>query len=290
VEEISTVFMVMPKLIIFVMIIFLILFVGLKMINNLVKDYKENKYRKILLKVSVLIIGVFLFQYGINNLNKNRLPRGKDIAKEYIIELSQTKTSNSGTIVKINNVLLDLNTIDFNIGVKGKDKVVAVEIKKSPQDIEALKEFTGLYIGKRTMYEYNLLGMGIEGNRFIDPIYIICYLSNGEELSYKINDVKNVKNHVKVIEINKKLKENPQIILNKVTKGVSHTTIDLTSDINLFNLEVTILDGNEEYNKLSGSGSGGLLRYYGPPIKTKDVKIKVKIKSSKEEFIIPLEV
>lgn len=286
----SKVFMVMPKLIIFVVIIFLILFVGLKMINNLVKDYKENKYRKILLKVSVLIIGVFLFQNGINNLNRNRLPRGKDIAKEYIIELSQTKTSNSGTKVKINNVLLDLNTIDFNIGVKGKDKVVAIEIKKSPQDIEALKEFTGLYLGKRTMYEYNLLGMGIEENQFIDPIFIICYLSNGEELSYKIDDVKNVRNHVKVIEINKKLKENPQIILNKVTKGVSHTSIDLTSDINLFDLEVTILDGNEEYNKLSVSGSGGLIGYYGPPIKAKDVKIKVKIKYSKEEFIIPLEV
>ena len=286
----STVFMIMPKLIIFVMIIFLILFVGIKIINNLVKDYRENKYRKFLLKVSVLIMGVFLFQYGINNLNRNRLPRGNDVAIEYIIELNQTKTSNSGTKVKINKLLLDLNTIDFNIGVKGKDKVVAVEIKKSSQDIEALKEFTGLYIGKRSMYEYNLLGMGIEENQFLDPIYIICYLSNGEELSYKIDDVKNARNHVKVIEINKKLKENPQIILNKVTKGVSHTSIDLTSDINLFDLEVTILDGNEEYNKLSGSGSGGLIGYYGPPIKTKDVKIKVKIKYSKEEFIIPLEI
>jgi len=286
----STVFMIMPKLIIFVMIIFLILFVGIKIINNLVKDYRENKYRKILLKVSVLIICIASFQYGINNLNRNRLPRGNDVAIEYIIELNQTKTSNSGTKVKINKLLLDLNTIDFNIGVKGKDKVVAVEIKKSPQDIEALKEFTGLYIGKRSMYEYNLLGMGIEENQFLDPIYIICYLSNGEELSYKIDDVKNARNHVKVIEINKKLKENPQIILNKVTKGVSHTSIDLTSDINLFDLEVTILDGNEEYNKLSGSGSGGLIGYYGPPIKTKDVKIKVKIKYSKEEFIIPLEI
>ncbi len=285
----STVVMIMPKLIIFVMIIFSILFVGIKIIKNLVKDYRENKYRKILLKVSVLIIGVFLFQYGINNLNRNRLPRGNDVAIEYIMELNQTKTSNSGTKVKINKVLLDLNTIDFNIGVKGKDKVVAVEVKKSPEDTKALKEFTGLYIGKRAMYEYNLLGVGIDENQFIDPIYIICYLSNGEELSYKVEDVKKVKNNVKVVEINKKLKENPQIILNRVIKGVSHTSIELTSDIHLFDLEATILDGNEEYTKLSGSGSGGLLGYYGPPIKTKDAKIKVKIKYSNEEFIIPLE-
>lgn len=276
-------------MVVFIMIIFLVLFIGIKIIINLVKDYRENSYSKILLKVSVLIICVFLFQYGVNNLNKNILPRGKDVAKEYIIELNQTKTSNNGTKVNINNVLLDLNAIDFNIGVKGKDKVVAVEIKKSPQDTKALKEFTGLYIGKQTMYEYNGLGVGIDENEFIDPIYIICYLSNGEELSYKVEDIKKVKNNVKVVEINKKLKENPQIILNKVTKGVSHTSIDLTSDINLFDLEVTILDGNEEYTKLSGAGSGGLLGYYGPPVKSKEIKIKVKIKGSGEEIIVPIQ-
>lgn len=276
-------------MVVFIIIIFLVLYIGIKIIINLVKDYRENSYSKILLKVSVLIICIFLLQYGVNNLNKNILPRGKDVAKEYIIELNQTKTSNNGTKVNINNVLLDLNAIDFNIGVKGKDKVVAVEIKKSPQDTKALKEFTGLYIGKQTMYEYNGLGVGIDENEFIDPIYIICYLSNGEELSYKVEDVKKVKNHVKVVEINKKLKENPQIILNKVTKGVSHTSIDLTSDINLFDLEVTILDGNEEYTKLSGVGSGGLLGYNGPPVKSKEIKIKVKIKGSGEEIIVPIQ-
>jgi|GEM_PF-2895282 len=285
----STVLMLMPKLLIFIVSIFLILFIGKNIINNLAKDYKNNKNKAIMVKVLAIIVGVFLFQCGINNLSRDRLPRGNHIAKEYIIELNQTKRSNSGTEVNINNVLLDLNAIDFNIGVKGKDKVVAVEIKKSPEDTKALKEFTGLYIGKRTMYEYNGLGVGIDENEFIDPIYIICYLSNGEELSYKVEDVKKVKNNVKVVEINKKLKENPQIILNKVTKGVSHTSIDLTSDINLFDLEVTILDGNEEYTKLSGAGSGGLLGYYGPPVKSKEIKIKVKIKYSGEEIIVPIQ-
>lgn len=285
----STVLMLMPKLLIFIVSIFLILFIGKNIINNLAEDYKNNKNKVIMVKMLAIIVGVFLFQYGINNLSRDRLPRGKDVAKEYIIELNQTKRSNSGTKVNINNVLLDLNVIDFNIGVKGKDKVVGVEIKKSPQDTKALKEFTGLYIGKQTMYEYNGLGVGIDENEFIDPIYIICYLSNGEELSYKVEDIKKVKNHVKVVEINKKLKENPQIILNKVTKGVSHTSIDLTSDINLFDLEVTILDGNEEYTKLSGAGSGGLLGYYGPPVKSKEIKIKVKIKGSGEEIIVPVQ-
>ncbi len=139
------------------------------------------------------------------------------------------------------------------------------------------------------MYEYNLLGVGIDENEFIDPIYIICYLSNGEELSYKVEDVNKVKDHVKVVEVNRKLKVEPQIILNKVIKGVSHTTIDLTSDINLFDLEVTIFDGNEEYTRLSGVGSGGLLGYNGPPVKTKDVKIKIKIKASGEEIMVPIQ-
>jgi len=242
-----------------------------------------------MVKMLAIIVGVFLFQYGINNLSRDRLPRGNPIAKEYIIELNQTKRSNSGTKVNINKVLFDLNAIDFSIGVKGKDKVVAVEIKKSLEDTKALNEFTGLYLGRLTMYEYCELGMSINENEFIDPIYIICYLSNGEELSYKVEDVNKVKDHVKVVEVNKKLKEDPQIILNKVIKGVSNTSISLTSDINLFDLEVTILDGNEEYTKLSGVGSGGLLGYNGPPVKSKEIKIKVKIKGSGEEIIVPIQ-
>jgi hypothetical protein len=273
----------------FIVVLPMIMYIGRKLINNLVKDYRNNKYGRILSKIIIFITGIFLFQYAINGFNGNRLPIGDKIAEEYIIDFNQTKESNSGTKVTVNDVLLDMNSINLNLGVKGEDKLVAVEIKKDPADAEALREVTGLYIGKKTMYQYNGLGMGIEGDEFLETLYIICYLSNGEELSFKVEDVNNVKSHVKVVKLSKKLKEDPQLVLNKVTKGVSHTSIDMTSDVNFFDLEVTVLDGGQEYTKLSGVGSGGVFQYSSPPVKTKEVKIKVKIKSSGEEIIIPVE-
>jgi hypothetical protein len=286
---VSNIITLMPRLIIVIAGIFFIIFIGRKLINNMIKDYRSNNYGRILSVIVVVMACVFLFQYEINGFNKNRLSIGNKVAKEDIIKLNQTKESNTGTKVTINDVLLDINTINFNLGVKGKDKVVAVEIKKSPEYTETLGEITGLYIGKKTMYEYNGLGLSLEVDEFIETLYIICYLNSGEELSFRVEDVNNVKNRVKIVEINKKFKDNPQVILNKVTKGISHTSINVSSDVNFFDLEVTILDGAEEYTQLPGYGSGGLFGYSGPPVKTKDVKIKVKIKSSGEEIIIPVE-
>lgn len=282
-------FAVISRLLIFIIVISIIIFIGRKLIESLGKDYKNNKYGRILSTILILIACVFLFQFGINVFNKNTLPIGNRVPEKYIIKLNETKESTNGTKVRINNVLLDINTLQFSVGVKGKDKLVAVEVKKNPEEIEVLKEFPGLYLGKRIMYEYNGLGMGISEEEFLKTLYVICHLSNGEELSFKVEDINDVKSHVKIVEFNKKLKDDPQIILNKITKGVSHTSIYITSDINFFDLEVTILDGEEEYTNLPSSGSGGFFDYSGPPLKTKDVKIKVKIKYSGEEFIIPVE-
>lgn len=285
----SIAFVLIPRLLIFVVVFSIIIFIGRKLINGLVQDYRRNKHVRVLSTIIILIACVFLFQFGINSFNKNTLPIGNRVPEKYIIKLNETKESNNRTKVRINNVLLDINTLQFSVGVKGKDKLVAVEIKKNPEEIEVLKEFTGLYLGKRTMYEYNGLGMGISEEEFLETLYVICHLSNGEELSFKVEDINDVKSNVKIVEFNKKLKDNPQIILNKITKGVSHTSIYITSDINFFDLEVTILDGEEEYKEMPSSGSGGFFDYSGPPLKTKDVKIKVKTKYSGEEFIIPVE-
>lgn len=285
----KNIFILMPKLFMLIVVIFIALYIVRKLIRNLTKDYEEKNNKGIIIKIGVIILCSFLFINGINSLNKNRLPSGNKVADEFIIKLNQIKESKSGTKVRLNNVLMDINIIEFDFEVKGKDKVVAVEIKKSPEDEKAIREMTGLYVGEQTMYSFSGLGMSMDGDEVLEILYVVFYLTNGEEVIFKVEDVNKVKDHVKVININKKLKDEPQIILNKVIKGVSHTSISVTSDINFFDLQVSIIDGQEEYKELTGGGSGGIFGYSGPPVKTKDIKVKFKIKGIEEEYIVPVE-
>lgn len=285
----SIIFSVILKFTIILILLALVITLIYKFIKALIVDFKENKIKLLLIKIVALVIVIFSFNYMINARNGWNIPFVDKQSKKYVINLKMEKSSGD-TKIRINNVLMDLNKLDFNIGVKGKDKLVAVEVKKNLQDEEPLKAITGLWLGKRFMYSYNAYGTSYKNESFIDSIYIVCYLSSGEEVSFKVEDTKNIRSLSKVIRIDKDFQEEGEKIrLRTFTKGASYGELYMVSDLGYGGMEVSIFIDDKEYKNLPGSGTGGQQNYYTPPIGNSKVYVKLVVKSNGKEYKVDIQ-
>jgi hypothetical protein len=216
----------------------------------------------------------------------NALPiQVHESAKEYIINVDEVKKSDSGTSIKINYVLLDINNVAFSLGVKGKDKLVAVEVKESLESNKSLGEINNQWVGRRFKYEPQSMSTGFYSDTFKSPIYIVCHLSNGEEISFEIEDKNNVKDKVKIIKLNEVLKGSGRpITVKEFVKGINFSSLELSTDISLHDLEVSMLTEGKEYSEFQAYGTSGMLGYSMPPVGQGEVVIRIKVKDTGNEY------
>jgi hypothetical protein len=279
-------------------ILWLVLIFGLSIIlfvRPAVRSFREKKYRK---ATAIIVLAVVVFSVASTryyNYRVSMLPNGNTVSKEYIIKSNIVKKTDSGTKVKLNRVLVDMNRASFNIGVKGKHKLVAVEVKKSLEDIEPLMAVRGQWIGNRLNYQYGGFGVGYPGTEFIAPIYMVCHFSSGEEVSFKIEDVKNVVDKVGIIEINETINEERiPIFVKSFTKGISYSAIEYESRASFHSIEASLIIEGNEYNDLPGGASSGGDGYWtgsfgGPPIGDKEAYLRIRIKNTEKEYTIKIQ-
>lgn len=247
-----------------------------------------------IVKALVFILAAGIFYSMVIYPLSNRLPIiFKGNTKQYVMDINQVKEDCKGTKVKIKKALLDLNNISFTIGVKGKGKLVAIEIKRNPDDKEALGSISGLWLGNRFAYHYNGYGAGYNSNEFIEPLYLVCYLSNGEEVIFKIEDKNHAKDQTRFFEIDKEIEfEGKKIRIKNLKRALNYTSIEIDSNDGQLNLEVSIIQEDKESEKASGSWSGGGSKYdynfYFDPIEDKDIKLKIKSTGSDKEYLLDI--
>lgn len=285
----SLVFSVVLKFTVLLIVLALIIISIYKFIKALVVDIRENKIKVILIKIVAVVIVIFSFNYMINTRNGWNISFVEKQNKKYVINLNEEKSSGD-TKIRVNDVLIDLNKLDFNVGVKGKDKLVAVEVKKNLRDEKSFIEIPGLWLGNRFMYSYNAYSYSYKSESFVDSMYIVCYLSNGEEVSFKVNDSKNIKSLSEVIHIDKDFQEEGEKIrFRTFTKGATYGDLSIVSDLNFFATEVSIFIDGKEYKDLPGSSAGGLQDYNTPPIGESKAYVKIVVKSSGKEYKVNIQ-
>jgi hypothetical protein len=257
--------------------------------------YKSRNNRvELMKKCGVIIIAVLAIYLGFLFLCQNTdITNIKKSSKPYIMYINETK-SMSGTHIKLHKVFMDLLNLQATYSVWGNKKVVAIELKKNPEDIDTLATMPGLWVGRRIIPQYLSFSTSYsyKASDFVAPIYIIFYLSDGKSISFEIEDKMDVKSKVKIIDIDKTIKfDNSNIKFTKAYKGLNYSSVIYESDFMPSNLEITIVDGDTTTNKSPGwSGSGN--KYSGDiwfdPIKSEKIQIKVKDKYSNKENTIDI--
>ncbi|MFL0269839.1 RNA polymerase sigma factor [Candidatus Clostridium radicumherbarum] len=120
--------------------------------------------------------------------------------------------------------------------------------------------------------------------------YIVCYLSSGEEVSFKVNDMKNMKSLCKVITINKDFqKDGEKIRVRTFTKGVTYGNLYIVSDLGFYESEVSIFIDGKEYKNLPASAAGGEENYNTPPIGDNKTYVKIKVKNTGKEYKVDIQ-
>lgn len=246
-----------------------------------------------MVKKCVVAFAVFLafyFIYMLANQNLN-VPNVKEALKPYVMNVNETK-SVSGTQIKLYKVFMDLFSLQASYSVCGGEKVVGIELKRAPEDIEALSSMTGLWVGRRILPEYSNFGISYENkaNGFIDPVYIVFYLSDGKSIIFEVKDRKGVKNLVKVVDVNRLIKfGDSSIRFTKAYKGLNYFSLEYEADFMPSNLEVTVNDGGKSV-KVDPNWSGGGDQYVGyvwmDTVKSGKLEIKVRDKASGKEDVI----
>lgn len=279
---------VLKFIIFFIFLAFFIILI-FKLMKGLIIDLRGKNSKILLIKIAAVVIVIFSITYIMNARNGWNISFLEGQHKKYVINLNQEKSSGD-TKIRINDVLVDLNKLDFNVGVKGKDKLVAIEGKKNLQDEEALFSIRGLWLGNKLMYSYNAFGNPYKSESFIDPIYIICYLSNGQQVSFKVNDSQNMKSLIKIIHIDKDFQEEGEKIrVRTFTKGATYGDLYMVSDLGFFNTEVSIFIDGKEYKNVGGSGTGGQQHYSTPAIGDSKTYVKIMVKGSLKEYRINIQ-
>lgn len=271
-----------------------ILFICLRFIISIVKSIMHGERKAAFIRISIIaaiiLAGKILLSFSVSE--RLPVPMGSKYDNKYVINLNKVMRSNSGTRVKINKVFLDLKQVSLTLGVKGKDKLVALELKKDPMDEKPLQKMQGQWLGGRWSYEYSGYGMPINEDYFIDPLYIVCYLSNGEELTFEIQDVKNVKDKTEFIKIDKTIEiDGRKLMIESLTRAMNYTSVAAKSEGSLPEMEVSIISSNNlESEKGSGSWSGGGANYnYSfsfKPIEDGKITIKIAIKGSDKVYLV----
>lgn len=277
-------------LVIFVFFLYLV-FLYLK---SIVDNFKRNEKKRGFTKVAIgLILIVVLFIIN-NYYGKNRItiPLNSNV-KNYIIKLNEVKKAEDGTSIKLNKAFLDINYSSFNIGIRGKSKLVAVELKRNLEDEKPLKALSGLWVGKSFTYDYSSIGVSYKAEGFIDPLYLVCYLSNGEEVSYKLEDEKNVKNNTEFIHINKVIEvEGKKLNIENVIFALNSMQLAITTDTGSIDFKAFISKDGKEYKEIKGSWAGGGAHYnydfYTEPMKASELTLKILINGNSKEYLIKI--
>ena len=283
------------KWIILLITTILVFYLVYKITKYIVVQIKNKRWKIAALSILTILIIIISIRSFLFTYNGNNLPSQLYCSKEYVMNLDEVKESGSGTKIKLGKVLLDINGINFSIGAKGKDKIVGIEIKRSLEDKEILRDIKGIWIGDRFVYEFGGFGAGfgsvfdagLPSNNFIDPVYIICYLSNGEEVNFKVEDKKNIKGKTEIINVDKILDYNgSKIRVKRLIRGINYTSLSAVSDLGFFDAKFYILQDGKVSEEPTGSGGGGMSEFYFKPINEKDITIKCVIKNSGKEFLI----
>lgn len=257
--------------------------------QGLVKEIEEGKVQLVnksstMKDITFLVDGIIRKPDKTTVLFKVKVPKGNKI--NYAMP-----STNSGTKVKINKAFLDLKYVSLTMGVKGKDKLVAVELKKNPADVEPIQKMQGQWLGSRWSYKYNSYGMPYKEDSFIDPLYVICYLSNGEELTFELRDIKNVKSRTECIKVDKVIEDDGvKLTIEDVTRAINYTNVSAKSEGRFGEMEVFIINNGVESEKSNGGWSGGGSTYNYDfsfkPINEGNITIKIKMKNNDKVYYV----
>lgn len=271
--------------------LFLLLFLTIIVFSVLSNKGDKVKLLKILGTTGIIII-LFIF---IGIYNSNRMPIMSKASKPYIMDVNDAKTSRDTTI-KLKKAFLDLNTINATYSVRGHEKVVAIEAKHSPDDTKTLGQCTGLWVGSRLIPESSSIGFSYNSNDFIDPIYLVFYLSDGSNVSFEIKDKVHARDAVKVVSINKKIDYNGSYMeIIKFSKGLNYSSIGFKANFNprRDTFEVKLIVDGSEIGIGSSGWSGGGSEYQGSfnfdPVNGDNVKLKVLNRELNKEDVIDID-
>ena len=100
------VFSIVLKLTILLIFLALISILIYKFMKVLIRDIRENKIKRLLIKIAVVVIVIFSFNYMINARNGWNISTVEKQDKKYVINLNEEKSSGD-TKIRINDVLID---------------------------------------------------------------------------------------------------------------------------------------------------------------------------------------
>jgi hypothetical protein len=242
--------------------------------------YKNRSDRKKFLKVTAIpaavIVGLIVL---LNIYESSRLPVVSGDLKPYTMEIKEVKKI-TGKAIELKKAILDLKRVSASYSVWGREKVVAVELKKNLDDQKPLNEMTGLWIGKRLFHDYASFGMSYNSEEILDPVYIIFYLSNGQSVPFEIRDKANVKNSVKVINVDKTIEYNScSIKFTRFNKGLEWSWLGFEANFQPSGVTVKLLVDGKEVQDGNRAWAGGGDRFEGSfsfkPVNADKVQIKV---------------
>jgi len=255
------------------------------------------KSRANLLKaVGKVVIVTIILIVILNIYNSNRMPVILKASKLYTVNVNEIKSSES-TRVKLKKVFMDLNNINFTYSVSGKEKVVAVELKKDLSAVKTLNQITGLWIGGRIIPENSFGAMSYNSDEFISPIYLIFYLSNGESIPFKVTDAAGAGESVRIVNIGKTLDYNGSTLtLGKFYKGLNYSSIDFKANFSPTDeiIDIKLVVNGSELKKGPSGWSGNGRDYTGSfgfdPVNAQNVSIKITNKALNRTDVINLSI
>lgn len=270
---------------IIILLIFLILIVTIGWVIYKFKDNKVSIFKFLAAVFTIILILVI----SLNIYDSNRMPIILKASRSYIMDVNETKTS-SGTTIKVKKILLDLNNINATYSVGGKEKVVAIEAKENLDDGKPLNQFAGLWVGSSFIPENSFIGFSYRSDTFIDPIYLVFYLSNGEEVPFEIQDRAHVKDTVRIIDLNETIDcEGSYLKLISFNKGINYSSIYFKSNFspNGDIIDVRLIMDGVELDKGTSGFSGGGGEYEGAfsfgPVNGNTAEIRVINKTLNKE-------
>ncbi|KGM96956.1 hypothetical protein Z968_05085 [Clostridium novyi A str. 4552] len=217
----------------------------------------------------------------------------------YTMKLNEVKQSDNTNIL-LDEVLLDLNAVYIKSRIWGDDKLIAIELNKTPNDKLPLFTFTDLWIGSSLKFSPSAKGnfkLAFNENKIINPMYLIFYLSSGKSVKFKIDDKTNVKSATQFVSINKTLKfdlgkkEPLYLKFTNLTVGLTYTKLEVNSNFYPKDVEITLTSNNKKVKYFSGGYAGGVMgNLWFDPVDSNSLIINVKNTKTSEEQSIPIKI
>jgi len=241
--------------------------------------FRHDKLK--LLKVGSAALVAVLGLITISNVYAaNRMPIILKAPESYIVEYNETKNV-SDTEIKLKKVLLDLGSINATYSVRGREKVVGIELKKALEDITPIADAPGLWVGGKAFPAHEFIGMSYESKEIVTPLYLVFYLSNGDSAAFEIIDRAKAASAVKTVNINKTLNYGDNYInFTYFLKGLNYTAVAFESNFNPRDqVEIKLTADGVEIEEASSGWFGSGTVYQGSfgfdPINAHKVQLKI---------------